>query len=123
MSQYIAIILLSDSACMQRDAAALNARESVAFADVTQLGEQINVNMPESIATLFQHQSQVQPTAGRSGREGNSGQGGKEGEGKSARPSSDPAIPNPPSPIVIRRAQISGGKLIYRVTLCSSPLT
>ena len=106
---------------MQRDAAALNARESVAFADVTQLGEQINVNMPESIATLFQHQSQVQPTAGKSGKEGRNDQGGgMEREGKSARPSSDPAIPNPPSPIVIRRAQISGGKLIYRVILCSS---
>lgn len=90
---------------LQKDAAALNARESVAFADMTQLGDQISVNMPESIASLFQRQSEMH-SAGKNESGGSDGQ--KEGS-KSERPASDPAIPKPPSPITIPRAQISQG--------------
>ena len=84
---------------IQRDAAALNARESMAFADVTQLGDQLNMHMPESIASIFQHQS-IPGTAGTAV----GGHGGRVGgEGRH--------LDKPPSPVSIPRAQISKGKI------------
>lgn len=67
------------------------------------------MNMPESIASLFQHQSQME-SASKSESGGSDGQKQKAGI-KAERPASDPAIPQPPSPITIPRAQISNGNV------------
>ena len=62
---------------------------------MTQLGDQLNVNMPESIASIFQHQSVGIPGTSDTST-------GAEG-----------GVPDkPPSPISIPRAQISKGIII-----------
>ena len=98
----------------QRDAAALNARESVAFADMTQLGDQLsNVNnmMPESIASIFQHQSSsaAGPQGVMAGKAATANTDANTNTTSSAGDSG--GLPDkPPSPIRMPRAQISNGK-------------
>ena len=94
---------VSLSLFLQSVAAALNARESVAFADMTQM----SMNMPESFASLFHHQSPTHDAKSNAVDQ----QAGKKtvmSEGM-AKQATNQQAPRPPSPISIPRAHISQG--------------
>ena len=74
---------------------------------MTQLGsDHLNVNMPESIASLFQHQQSVGLRVGPGIPEAATGTGAGVGGTAGGLPD------KPPSPISMPRAQISNGIIL-----------